>query len=54
VTEKENHYFTPQYELQKNGSWKLKACFEEENFCPKNEECRLQQKKLLLMQCENL
>jgi hypothetical protein len=54
VTEKENHYFTPQYELQKNGSWKLKACFEEENFCPKNEECRLQQKKLLLMQCEKL
>ena len=46
--------FTPQYELQKNGIWKLKACFEEENVCPKYEDCKLKQKKLPLKQCENL
>lgn len=46
--------FTPQYELQKNGTWKLKACFEEENVCPKYEDCKLKQKKLPLKQCENL
>ena len=46
--------FTPQYELQKNGTWRLNACFEEETICPKNEECRLQQKKLPFKKCENL
>lgn len=46
--------FTPQYELQKNGTWRLNACFEEETICPKNEDCKLKQKKLPLKQCENL
>ena len=46
--------FTPQYELQKDGARKLNACFHRENVCPKNKECRLQQKKLPLKQCEKL
>ena len=53
-TDKEAHYITPEYELQKDGTWKLNACFHRENVCPKYEECSLQQKKLPLMQCEKL
>ena len=52
--EKENHYLAPEYELQKDGSWRLNACFHRENLCPKNEECKLKQKKLPLKQCKNL
>lgn len=43
-----------QYELQKDGSWELNACFYRENFCLLNEECKLKQKKLPLKQCKNL
>lgn len=52
--EKENHYLAPQYELQKDGSWKLNACFHRENFCSLKEGCKLREKQLPLKQCENL
>ncbi len=52
--DKENHYIAPQYELQKDGTRRLNACFHQENICPKNEDCKLKQKKLPLKQCENL
>lgn len=47
-------HITPQYELQKDGMWKLKACFEEKEVCLKHTDCKLKQKKLPLKQCENL
>lgn len=53
-TDKENHYIVPQYELQKDGTRRLNACFHREKICPVNEDCKLKQKKLLLKQCENL
>lgn len=48
---------TPQYELQKDGSRKLKGCFEEKEVCIKNrryQDCKTRKKKLPLKRCENL
>lgn len=54
LTDQKDQYLTAQYEFQKNGSRKLKACFDEKTLCPKNEDCTLKQKKIPLKKCENL
>lgn len=50
-----HHYLVPQYELQKEGTWKLKKCWKwRDDTCGSYQDCKLKKKQLPLKQCENL
>ncbi len=50
-----HHYLVPQYKLQKEGTWKLKGCWEwRDDTCGTYQDCKLKKKQLPLKQCENL
>ena len=50
-----HHYLVPQYKLQKEGTWKLKGCWEwRDDTCGTYQDCKLKKKQLPLKQCEKL